>query len=73
MNARLDRRLEDHEAEAIKRSQGRRLYIWGTVFYDDTFGSERYTNFAHSIFWVRIPNGDELVRGHYADRHNEAI
>ena len=72
IDARLNRRFEDERAETIKRATAKeRLYIWGTVFYEDTFGGEHYTNFAHSIHWVLGKNG-ELLFGNYADRHNEA-
>jgi hypothetical protein len=55
MGAWVDRRYDDdNEAEAIKRGIGRRLYIWGTVTYDDVFGEQRYTNFAQNIFGWRF-------------------
>jgi Sec-independent protein translocase protein TatA len=73
MGAWVDRRYDDdNEAEAIKRGIGRRLYIWGTVTYDDVFGEQRYTNFAQNIFWVALPDGSERILGNYVDRHNDA-
>jgi hypothetical protein len=71
MNAWVDKRYDDDEAEDIKRGRGKMTYIWGTVIYEDAFGKERYTNFAHSIYWVTGPQG-EVVIGNYADRHNDA-
>jgi len=62
--------FSDAEAEEIKRGRGRRVYIWGTVIYEDVIGEQRSTNFAHSIFWLSLPN--EPIYGNYADRHNEA-
>jgi len=57
--------FEDAEAEQIKRGLGRRAYIWGTVIYKDVVGEERYTNFAHNIFWLALPN--EPIIGNYID------
>jgi hypothetical protein len=71
MNAMLQGRCPDNEVEDIKRGQGKRAYIWGTVTYEDAFGKERYTNFAHNIFWLQAPQGD-IIFGNYADRHNDA-
>jgi hypothetical protein len=72
MNAYIDRRLPDEEAEAIKRSLGgKRLYMWGTIFYDDVFEKPHHYNFAQSIYWIAGEKG-ELPLGNYADRHNEA-
>ena len=64
--------FEDGEVEDIKRGRGKRLYIWGTVLYEDVFGEQRYTNFAHSIIWLHLKDGKEPIIGHYVDRHNEA-
>ena len=72
MNAAVQKRFDDNEAEDIKRGKGKRVYIWGTVFYEDAFRKERYSNFAHGIIWTPGPEGKgEIVFGHYADRHND--
>jgi len=72
----VDGFFTDEEVELIKRGTiGQRLYIWGTVTYEDVFGVPRFTNFCHSIVWVQIKNGKtttETVYGHYASRHNDA-
>jgi hypothetical protein len=73
MNAMVDRDFfDDGEVENIKRGNGIRLYIWGTVTYEDVFGDQRYTNFSHSIVWVPLKDGSERILGHYVDRHNDA-
>jgi hypothetical protein len=64
--------FDDEEVENIKRGHERRLYVWGTVVYEDVFGQPRYTNFAHNIIWVLFKDGSESVTGNYVDRHNEA-
>lgn len=51
MNAAINRRLSDEQAQAVKPCLGNeRLCIWGTVFYDDAFGNARHTNFATVSF-----------------------
>jgi hypothetical protein len=73
MNAMIDRDFfDDSQVEDIKRGRGRRLYIWGTVTYEDAMGEQRYTKFAHNIFWIRLRDGREPILGNYVDRHNEA-
>jgi hypothetical protein len=73
MNAAVRRDFfDDGEVENIKRGYERRLYIWGRVTYEDVFGEQRYTNFAHNIFWVPRKDGSERIFGNYVDRHNDA-
>jgi hypothetical protein len=62
--------FNDLEAEEIKRGRGRRIYIWGRVIYEDVTGEQRYTNFAHNIFWLSLPG--EPTYGNYVDRNNDA-
>lgn len=65
--------FDDDEVENIKRGHERRLYVWGTVVYEDVFGQPRHTNFAHNIIWLpRLKDGSEPIYGNYVDRHNEA-
>jgi hypothetical protein len=73
MNAMVDGNFfDDSEVEDIKRGRGRRLYIWGTVTYEDAIGEQRYTEFAHNIFWIQLKDGREPILGNYVDRHNDA-
>jgi hypothetical protein len=71
MNAAVDRRYSDDEAEEIKRGRGKRAYIWGSITYKDAFGMERYTDFSQSVYW--LPGKEsEVLFGNYGDRHNDA-
>jgi len=73
MNKPVDRDFfDDGEVEGIKRGNGRRLYIWGRVTYEDVFGEQKYTDFAHNIIWIPFKDGSERILGNYVDRHNEA-
>jgi hypothetical protein len=73
MNAYVDRDyFDDAEAEDIKRGRGKRVYMWGTITYEDVFGETRHTNFCQSIFWIRFKDESERIFGNYVDRHNDA-
>jgi hypothetical protein len=72
LNAWVERDFfEDGEAEEIKRGRERRLYIWGTVTYEDVFGEKKYTNFFQSICWVATEQGDRII-GNYGSQHSDA-
>lgn len=70
INRAVDERFDDPDSEDIKRSNGRRVYIWGTVIYEDVFEEEHRTDFAHSIYWIRFRDESERLFGDYSDRHN---
>lgn len=68
MSAFLERMLSDEEIAEIKGAVTRRLYVYGTVNYRDAFGNNRYTNFCHSIVWLK----DGTPMGHNTKYHNDA-
>ncbi|HET9377878.1 MAG TPA: hypothetical protein VFO40_23100 [Chthoniobacterales bacterium] len=68
----VTKRYEETEAEEIKRGKRKRVYIWGTVYYQDAFEQDRYTNFFQSIMWVPSKEGGEIVLGNYEHQHNDA-
>jgi hypothetical protein len=62
------------EADLISlKSQGsaRRLYTFGTVYYEDAFGRERFTNFCYFLEWERRPKG-YAFNVHPSEHHNDA-
>jgi hypothetical protein len=59
----------DEEAELIKRAQGKALYVWGVVSYEDVFRRLRRVTFCQQMEWRGEP-GKEVVYGHYMNRHN---
>jgi hypothetical protein len=71
LNAIVESLYEEEDVENIKRGRGRRVFIWGTVSYEDVFGVGRITNFCQSIYWINGPNG-EMVYGNFHGRHNDA-
>jgi hypothetical protein len=61
----LDRRMPDDEVRDIMAGEGRRLYIYGTIFFIDSFDDEHYTNFCQFAVWD--------VRGNFIGAMNTAI
>jgi hypothetical protein len=73
LNSRLDYFVPDDEVSDIKLGHPRALYIWGIVTYEDVFGEPHETKFCQSFTWFKTGKGeDEIVRGYYNSRHNEA-
>jgi hypothetical protein len=63
--------VPDEEVPLIKRSEGKALYVWGVVSYDDAFGEAHQTRFCH--MWVWYGSGEhERSKGYYDFRHNDA-
>jgi hypothetical protein len=43
------------DIQVIKDGQGKALWVWGIVHYDDVFGKPRFTQFCQRLAWM--PNG----------------
>jgi hypothetical protein len=75
LNARVSQYVNDTDVENVKRGTGipaKRLCIWGQVTYEDVFGETHFTNFCHGTIWLKGADGNELIYGHYAERHNDS-
>jgi len=72
MNAMVQDFVPDDEVDTIKQGVGKRVYIWGTVYYEDVSAIERYAEFAHNTYWLTLPDSRVLWEGIYLDRHNDA-
>lgn len=70
LSARLDTMLSDEELVEIHAGGpgSRRLYVYGTMRYEDAFGNARYTNFCQWSIWNR--GGQHF--GINAPRHNDS-
>ena len=68
----IGKRYDEDETENVKRGKDKRVYIWGTVYYEDALEQARYTNFFQSIVWVPTKEGGEIVVGNYEHQHNDA-
>jgi hypothetical protein len=63
--------VPDEEVPAIKLGDGKALYVWGVVAYDDAFGQPHETRFCHTFLWFGTGES-ERPQGYYDRRHNEA-
>ena len=64
-------RYEDAEVELIMRGMAKRLYVWGTVTYDDVFGGSWETHFCHNFNFYRANEKEEWkVNAFYTSSHN---
>ena len=58
----------DAEIAQIRNGIDRRIYVWGTVLYEDAFGIKHSTNFSQSIIWLTDGN----LMSFNTPRHNDA-
>jgi len=65
-------RLEDEDAVSILKGDGRRLWVWGTVRYEDIFGDIWHTNFCFHYLFYTGQEGDVRFNSYYYLRHNDA-
>jgi hypothetical protein len=78
MLAVVDDFVDDADIADIKRGNGRALYVWGYLIYQDIFRRTHRTTFAQQLHWVQsgpeTPNGEipEIIRGWYLPKHNKA-
>jgi hypothetical protein len=64
----LDTLISDEEITEIMRGNSRKLYIYGTVTYNDAFGEKHYTNFCQFGMWD-VSNNFSIIN---INRHNDA-
>jgi hypothetical protein len=64
----VDNFCDDSEVEKIKRGEGKALYAWGVVEYEDVFRESHYTQFSQIYTW--LPDGK--IWGYYTPNHNDA-
>jgi hypothetical protein len=64
-------RFEDAEVAVIMAGVKKRLYIWGTVTYEDVFGGSWETHFCHNFNFYRANDKEEWkVGAYYNATHN---
>jgi hypothetical protein len=56
------------EVSAVKEGNGKCLYVWGRITYEDVFGDPHLTRFAQCLFW----NPNNTVYGIYIPGQNDA-
>lgn len=72
LHAVVRNRIPDAEVAGVMEGTVKRLYVWGTITYDDVFGGSWETNFCHSFFF--FPGEKEIwrVKGFYYATHNKS-
>ena len=69
LSAIVDDFVPDAQVEDIKvGKEGKCLWVWGVVTYEDVFGQSQTTKFCQSLFWQL----DGKVYGYYYPRHNDS-
>lgn len=68
----VDKRFSDEEVKTIMEGREKRLYVWGTIKYEDIFGSRWHTNFCHSFVFPRNKEGEVAVFSNYNPTHNDS-
>ena len=68
--AAVDDWVPDGEVRSTKLvSDGKALYIWGIVTYEDVFKQPRQTRLCQLLYW--LPD-EKATMGSYIDQHNDA-
>ncbi len=60
--------VPDAEVQMIKEGNGRGLYAWGVVTYEDIFGIKHATKFGMHFYWLL----NNTVMGTYIPGQNDA-
>jgi hypothetical protein len=68
INAIVEDFVDENDVEGIKHNQGKALYVWGIISYEDVFGKDHWTKFCQQIVWLP----DNNVFAIFTARHNEA-
>jgi hypothetical protein len=74
----VNRRFDAAEVEDISKGESKRLFVWGTITYDDVFdGRNRETRFSHNfVFFDRkdpeTGKTEHKVNSFYSNGHNDA-
>jgi hypothetical protein len=74
----VNRRFDQTEVDEISRGETKRLFVWGTITYDDVFdGQNRETRFSHNFKFFDQADPDtgkieHKVLSYYSNGHNDA-
>jgi len=64
----VDEFCDDTEVADIRIGNGKALYIWGIVSYEDVFGHKHFTKFCQTTHFAT----DNKVYGFFMPKHNDA-
>ena len=65
-------RVAEDQVSSIKAGDGKNLYVWGTVSYEDIFSNHWYTNFCYRYAFFANANNEYRVSTNYNPRHNDS-
>ena len=60
--------VDDADVYSIKKGEGRALYVWGIITYEDIFHCPHETKFSQIITWLP----DNKILGYFTPQHNTA-
>jgi hypothetical protein len=69
LSAILPYRVADSEVQDIMDGNGKALWVWGVVHYDDVFGKAHFTQFCQRLYWLKDRSN---VFGIYDGRFGES-
>lgn len=76
INGVVRNRLPPEDAEVVMRGDGKRLFCWGTIYYEDIFENKWKTDFCQSVTFTRYVDdgGKDLVRtnSRLHEKHNSS-
>jgi hypothetical protein len=78
LTAAVNRRFDQAEVNTISKGDSRRLFVWGTIIYDDVFGGRnRETKFSHNFLFYDVVSSEtgkteHKVNSYYSRTHNNA-
>lgn len=73
INGVVAHRLPDEEVKTMLKGEGRCLYVWGSVDYEDVFGSKWQTHFCQIYtFFSKTDGSDVQVQSRYHRLHNSS-
>jgi len=68
VNTIVDDFIDDAEVDNVKAGNGRALYVWGIIEYEDVFGEHQQTRFCQVYAWLQ---DGKTVWGYYVSGHND--
>jgi hypothetical protein len=63
-----DRIYSDEDANEVKNSFNKHLYVYGAISYDDVFGLSRHIHFCQAILWLK----NDTFMAVNASAHNDS-
>jgi hypothetical protein len=70
-NAIVKERYDEQEVLTVMRGDKKRLFVWGTITYDDVFDGHWETKFCHHFMFYKVDGKEDVkVQSFYHTEHN---